>query len=326
MSKQVGILGLGMCVPNKVLTNHDLEKMVDTSDEWIVTRTGIKERRIVETGQATSDMSVKAAKEALAEANMQPEDLELIILATITPDTLLPSASCQVQDKLGAKNAACFDLAAACAGFAYAATVAKSLIESGAYKNALIVGAETLSPFTDWEDRSTCILFGDGAGAAILGESDRGRILATSLGSNGTMGDLLKVPAGGSKLPCSYETIDRRQHYIKMEGREVFKVAVEVMADSAREVVKKGGLKIEDVDYLIPHQANLRIIKATRERLGIPEERVHVNLNRYGNMSSASTPIALYEAKKQGKIKQGDYIVMVAFGGGLAWGSLLLKW
>ena len=326
MKKSIGIVGLGMYVPKKIMTNLDLEKLVDTSDEWITTRTGIKERRIAAKGQCTSDLAAEAAKEALKDAKMDPLDIELIIVCTITPDKVIPSTSCIVQHKIGAKNAVCFDLAAACSGFLYSLTCAKALLQSGMYNNALVIGADVLSAFVDWTDRSTCVLFGDGAGAAILKESDKGVIVSTYLGNNGTFGDLLQIPAGGSAMPATHETVNQKLHYIKMQGNELFKVAVTKMVEAAKKVLADNNLKSEDVDCLIPHQANLRIIDATTKRLNIPDEKVFINLTKYGNMSSAASVVALAEAVKEGKIKQGDDVVMVAFGGGLTWGSVLLKW
>jgi 3-oxoacyl-[acyl-carrier-protein] synthase-3 len=324
--KKIGIIGVGKYLPKKILTNADLEKTVDTSDEWITTRTGIKQRRIVATGEATSDLAINAAKDALKDAGIKPPDLELIIIATVTPDMQFPSTACLVQAALGAKNAVCFDISAACAGFVYAIIIAQQFIARGAYKNALVVGAEVLSSVTDWQDRGTCVLFGDGAGAAVLAETKSGGILSTYLGSNGTMADLLMIPAGGSRNPTTNKTIEKKLHYIKMEGNEVFKSAVKIMADAAQVVIKQAGLKCSDVDLVIPHQANVRIIMAMAKRLGLPAEKIFLNIEKYGNMSSASTATALCEAVKAGRIKKGDIILLDAFGAGLVWGACLIKW
>ncbi|MDP2938235.1 MAG: beta-ketoacyl-ACP synthase III [Candidatus Omnitrophota bacterium] len=324
--KKVGIIGVGEYLPKKILTNADLEKMVDTSDEWITTRTGIKERRIASSQEATSDLATNAAKEALKDARLKPQDLDLIIIATITPDMQFPSTACLVQANLGAKNAVCFDISAACAGFVYAIIVAQQFIARGTYKNALVVGTEVLSSITDWEDRSTCVLFGDGAGAAVLSEVKSGGILSTYFGSDGSMANLLMMPAGGSRNPTTHKTIDKRLHYIKMEGNEIFKSAVKIMVDTAQIALKQAGLKCSDVDLVIPHQANVRIIMAMAKRLGLPSDRVFLNIEKYGNMSSASTATALCEAVKVGRIKKGDIILLDAFGAGLVWGACLIKW
>ena len=324
--KKVGIIGVGEYLPKKILTNADLEKMVDTSDEWITTRTGIKERRIASSHEAASDLAINAAKEALKDARLKPQGLDLIIIATITPDMQFPSTACLVQANLGAKNAVCFDISAACAGFVYAIIVAQQFIARGTYKNALVVGTEVLSSITDWDDRSTCVLFGDGAGAAVLSEVKSGGILSTYLGSDGSMANLLMMPAGGSRNPATHKTIDKRLHYIKMEGNEIFKSAVKIMVDTAQIVLKQAGLKCSDVDLVIPHQANVRIIMAMAKRLGLPSDRVFLNIEKYGNMSSASTATALCEAVKVGRIKKGDIILLDAFGAGLVWGACLIKW
>lgn len=320
------IRGLGAYVPERVLTNFDLEKMVDTTDEWIRTRTGIVTRHIAAKDQSASDLGVEAARMALKNANLSPADIDLILVATITPDMFFPSTACMIQTKLGAKCGA-FDLAAACSGFVYAITVADSFIRSGMYKNILVIGSEVISGFIDWTDRSTCVLFGDGAGAAVVSRStDSHGILENSLGSDGSQGELLKIPAGGSCLPPSAETVKQGLHSLKMQGAELFKVAVKTMENAVREVVAKAGLQVSDIDCLIPHQANMRILQAVAERLEIPSEKVFINVERYGNMSSASTAIAFYEAVQTGKIKKGDYVVLVAFGGGLTWASTLIKW
>ncbi|HPT06575.1 MAG TPA: beta-ketoacyl-ACP synthase III [Candidatus Omnitrophota bacterium] len=324
--KKVGFIGIGSYVPEKILTNADLEKMVDTSDEWITSRTGIKERRIIAQSEATSDLAYKAALQALAEAKLKPEQIDLIIVATITPDMQFPSTACFVQHKLGATNAFCFDVAAACAGFVYAVTIAKQFIARGALKNALVIGSETLSTITDWQDRNTCVLFGDGAGACVLSEVKSGGILSSYLGSDGSMSDILMVPGGGSRNPASHETIDQRQHFIKMRGNELFKIAVNVMAEAACKAVEKAGLKADDIDLVIPHQANIRIIMAVAKKLGLTEEKVFFNIEKYGNTSSASTIIALTEAVKIGRVRKGDIILLDAFGAGLTWGACVIQW
>ncbi|WP_077623066.1 beta-ketoacyl-ACP synthase III [Sediminibacillus massiliensis] len=306
-----GIIGTGHYVPEKVLTNFDLEKMVETNDEWIRTRTGIEERRIAEDHIDTSHMAYEAALSALKEANLSAEDLDMILVATVTPDTPFPSVACMLQDRLGAKKVAAMDLSAACSGFMYGIITAKQFIETGAYKNILVVGVEKLSKITDWTDRNTCVLFGDGAGAAVVGPVSDGKgILSFELGADGS---------GGKYL---YQDKD----YLSMNGREVFKFAVRQMPESSVNVVEKIGYNKEDVDYLIPHQANIRIMEAARERLGIPEEKMAMSVKKYGNTSAASIPIALSEGVKEGKIQEDDLVVLVGFGGGLTWGAVALKW
>ncbi len=313
-------------MPERVMTNADLEKIVDTSDEWIQTRTGIKERRIANKGTATSDLAAKASLEALAQANLKPTDLDLIILATISPDMVFPSTACIVQNKIGAQCAG-FDISAACSGFPYALTLAEGLIRSGSYKHILVIGAEVISTYINWKDRSTCVLFGDGAGAAVLGEVKDGHgILATYLGADGSQAKLLQIPAGGSAIPTTAESVSQGLHYVQMEGSEIFKSAVRTMGDAVVEVIKRAGLKLEDIDCLIPHQANLRILNAVTDRVGIDSSKVFVNLDRYGNMSAASTVVALYEAVKEGKIKKGSNVVLVAFGSGLTWAAAAIRW
>jgi len=324
--QRIGMTGLGMHVPPKVLTNFDLEKMVDTTDEWIRTRTGIRERHVAEPGTTTSDIAYAAACEALEAAHLDPKDLELLIVATTTPDMLFPSTSCLVQQRLGAKSAVCFDLSAACSGSVFAMITAQQYLLTGRYRNALVVGAEVLSSFIDWTDRSTCVLFGDGAGACVMAPVKHGGILATDMGSDGSAAQLLYMPGGGSKYPPSHQSVDQRLHFLRMNGTEIFKLAVRRMADSAKRVVKEAGLKPEHVECFIPHQANIRIIEAVAKWADLPLERVYMNLQRYGNTSAASNLIALYEAVKDGTIKRDDHVVMVAFGAGLTWGSLLLQW
>jgi len=324
--KKVGIIGLGEYLPRKVLTNVDLEKMVDTSDEWITTRTGIKERRLAAADEATSDLAYAAAKEALLDARLKPENIDLIIVATITPDMPFPSTASILQNMLGAKRAVCFDISAACAGFVYALSVAQQFIARGVYKNALIVGAETLSAITDWHDRNTCVLFGDGAGAAVLSPVNSGGIISTYLGCDGSRVNLLNMPAGGSRKPASKETVERKEHYIRMQGNDLFKIAVKTMTEAALIVLKQVGLTFSDVDLIIPHQANARIITAVGKKLGIPPEKIFINIEKHGNISSASTATALCEAAKEGKIKKGDIVLLDAFGAGLVWGACVIKW
>jgi len=324
--KRVGIIGVGEYLPKKVLTNADLEKMVDTSDEWITTRTGIKERRMVAKNEAASDLAIKAAKRALEHAHLKPEELDLIIVATITPDMSFPSVACFLQNALSAKEAICFDISAACAGFVYAITVAQQFIARGSCKNALVVGTEVLSSITDWQDRNTCVLFGDGAGAVVLAEVKSGGILSTYLGSDGSKTDLLMLPGGGSRNPTTHKTVDDKLHYIKMQGNELFKIAVTTMTEAAQVALKRAGLECKDIDLVIPHQANIRIILAMAKKLGLSKERVYLNIEKYGNMSSASTATALCEAVKEGKIKKGDIVLLDAFGSGLVWGACVIKW
>lgn len=322
----VGILGTGMYVPDRVLTNQELEQMVETNDEWIVTRTGIRERRIAAEHQATSDLAVEAAKEAMDKAGITAEQLDLIVVATITPDMAFPSTACIIQEKLGAKKAAAFDLSAACSGFIYGLANASNFIANGMYKYALVIGAECLSKITDYTDRNTCILFGDGAGAVVLGEVEEGRgFKSFELGADGSGGELLKV-CGGSRNPLSQELLDQRSHYIYMEGREVFKFAVRIMGSAAEESLRKAGMDKNDIDYLIPHQANIRIIQSALQRLELSEDKCVVNVDRYGNVSAGSIPIALAEADRENRFKKGDRLVLVGFGGGLTWGASTLVW
>lgn len=325
-SRNVGIAGIGSYVPETVLTNADLEKIVDTNDEWIVTRTGIRERRQAGPDLAVSDLSVVAAERALQDAGLSAEDVDLIIVATVTADYQFPSASCLVQGKLGAKKAAAFDLGAGCSGFIYALATGSQFVANGIYDNVLVIGSDVLSKITDYTDRGTCILFGDGAGAVVLRPTQDEGILSFVLGAQGENGDLLILPAGGSRRPASVESIEERQHYIKMSGNEVFKFAVRTMGEVAVQSLEKAGLTPEDIDVLVPHQANMRIIDSAVKRLGLDMDKVMVNIDRYGNMSAASIPVALDEAVKAGKIKKGDTIVSVAFGAGLTYGASTLKW
>ncbi len=324
--RNVGIIGTGSYAPEKVLTNKDLEKMMDTSDEWITSRTGIKERRIAREDEATSDISYEAAKIALEDAGIKPEELDLIIVSSVTPDMAFPATACLVQDRLGAKKAGAFDLEAGCSGFVYALSVGWQFVATGVYDKVLVIGAEVLSKIVNWEDRNTAVLFGDGAGAAVLAPVDEPGILSCELGSRGDGGELLKMEAGGSRLPASIETVKEKKHTIYMAGNEVYKFAVRIMGEASLRVIEKAGLKKEDVDFLIPHQANIRIIDSARKRLGLPEDRVYVNLDKYGNTSSASVAIALDEAVRKGKIKKGDNLVLVAFGAGLTWAAVALRW
>jgi 3-oxoacyl-[acyl-carrier-protein] synthase-3 len=385
------IISTGSYLPLRVVTNADIEKMVDTSDQWIMARTGIKERHMADAGQAVSDLAFEAAKTALGRAGMAATEIELILFATLTPDFLLPSSACILQHKLGAINAAAFDLNAACSGFVFGLSVADAYIRAGVFKRILLVGAEVLSKFTDWQDRNTCVLFGDGAGAVVIGMAEdeddsagrdnvdvagvgagvglgrdngdgagrdicdgagvgkgedagvgrgngenvgqgKGRckgpscILSVDIHSDGALAELLYMPGGGSKNPPSHETVDARMHYIRMKGNETFKVAVRTLEKLVVDTVAKNGISASDIALLIPHQANMRIITATAERLGLPMDRVMINLDRCGNTSAASIPIALDEAVTTGRVKRGDYLLLEAFGGGLTWASALVRW
>jgi len=314
---RAGIYGVGSAVPEGVLSNRDLEKMVETSDEWIVTRTGIKERRIAAAHENASDYAAAAAKRALARAGVDPGDLDLLIVATLTPDVFCPPTACILQHKIGATRAAAFDLAAACSGFVYGLDVAARGIEAGAYRHVLVIGVDLLSRVADYTDRSTCVLFGDGAGAAVLGPVERGGVLSTYLGADGSSGDKLTVPVSRNGSSASF---------IKMEGSEVFKFAVRVMPEAALEALRRAGVAAEDVGLFIPHQANIRIIDAAAKRLGLTEDRVFRNVERYGNTSAASIPIALDEAITAGRVQDGDIIVLVGFGGGLTWAAGVVEW
>jgi 3-oxoacyl-[acyl-carrier-protein] synthase-3 len=321
------IAGIGSYVPEKILTNKDLEKMVETSDEWIRTRTGIAERRIADKDMATSDLASKAAQNAMAEAGVKPEEIDIIVLGTVSPDMYFPSTACFVQKNIGAVNAAAFDISAACCGFIYGLTIGSSFISSGEAKTVLVIGAETLTRLVDFTDRNTCVLFGDGAGAVVLKPSEDTRgILSTYMYSDASKTDLLMVPGGGSRNPVSKEVLENRSHFIKMEGNEVFKNAVRGMECSIDEALRKAGLKYEDVSLFIPHQANIRIIESIARRMKLPPEKVFLNLDKYGNTSSASIPIALDEAKKNNKIKKNDVVLIVAFGAGLTMAASVIKW
>lgn len=322
-----GILGTGFYVPEKIMTNADLEKIVETSDEWIVERTGIKERRIAEDNQPMSDLALRAAKAALTDAGVAAEDLDLIIVATLTSDRIIPSTACMIQNLLGAKHAAAFDLSAACSGFAYAASVAAQFIETGAYKKALVIGAETLSKYINWEDRNTCVLFGDGAGAAVLGQVEEGYgILSFDLGSDGSGGDAIQIPSSGSLMPVSKESIDQKLNLIHMNGRDVFKFAVKAMGKTVKNSLAKIDMPQEKIDWLVPHQANIRIIESAAKRLSMPMDKVIVNIHKYGNMSAACIPIALAEAAAAKRFKKGDIIALSGFGAGLTWASCIIRW
>jgi len=323
------ILGTGSYAPDRVLTNEDLSKMVDTSDEWIRARSGIRERRIAAADQATSDLAVQACQRALESSGVPASEIDLVIVATVTPDYPMPSTACIVQHKLGVPtSAACFDVNAACSGFIYALDTACALVSSGRYRRALVVGAEKLSSIVDWQDRGTCMLFGDGAGAVVVGPGTTPGLglIGTKLGALGEDTDLLYIPGGGSRLPTSAESIARGDQFIKMKGKEVFKLAVRVMEEAARDILEQHGLQAHQIDLVIPHQANLRIIDAIAQYLELPVERFFVNVDRYGNTSAASIPIALDEARRSGRIKAGDLTLLVAFGAGLTYGSALIRW
>lgn len=322
---RVGIMGTGSYVPERILTNNDLAKIVDTNDEWITTRTGIRERRIASDDEATSDLAFKAAEKAIMDAGIDKNEIELIIVATMTQDHLTPSTAALVQDKLGIKAAA-FDVSAACTGFIYGFTAGYSFIKAGIYKKVLVIGAETMSRVTDWEDRGTCILFGDGAGAVVLGEVETGGFLASHLAADGSGACELIVPAGGSRKAATAETIENREVYLKMNGREIFKFAVKAFPESVENVLTQQNLIADDIDIFIPHQANVRIIESIAKRFNQPLDKFFVNLHKYGNTSGASIPIALDEASKEGRFKKGDKIVATGFGGGLTYGSILFEW
>jgi 3-oxoacyl-[acyl-carrier-protein] synthase-3 len=323
---RVVIAGTGSYLPERVLTNADLEKKVDTSDEWIVTRTGIRERHIAGDQEATSDMAAVAALRAMEAAAVRADEIDLILVATVTPDSFFPNTACLVQQKIGAKRAFCFDLSAACSGFLYGIETARCMIESGGAKTVLLIGAEKLSAVTDWTDRATCVLFGDGAGAVVLRAGDSGGILGSVMGSDGALAELLKIPAGGSRIPASAESVAQRQHCIRMVGNEVFKHAVRCMCDAGQEVVRKCGFTMDDVKWIIPHQANMRIIQAIASRVTNGLDRFCVNLDRVGNLSAASIPVALDEAVRDGRVARGDRVLFVAFGGGFTWGASLVEW
>ncbi len=321
------ITGVGACVPSRILTNQDLEKMVETSDEWILSRTGIRERRLAADGETTSDLAAGAAKRALKQAGVSPEDVDLIIVATITPDMPFPATACLVQRKLGSKKAAAFDLEAACSGFVYGLEIGQQFIMSRTYETVLVIGAEKLSTIVDWKDRNTCVLFGDGAGAAVLQHRPNSHGLLTAvMGANGESADLLYMPGGGSKCPATSDSVAARLHFLRMDGRETFKNAVQAMLTAAQEALARCGLDISQIKCIIPHQANKRIIDAVGTRLGARPEQIFVNLDRYGNTSAASVAIALDEVVATGRIQRGDLVLIVVFGAGLTWGAAVIEW
>ncbi|HEX6134207.1 MAG TPA: beta-ketoacyl-ACP synthase III [Longimicrobiales bacterium] len=326
---RVEIVSTGRYLPDRVLTNADLEKMVDTTDEWITERTGIRERRIADADMGAAEMGARASRIAMERANVQPGEIDVIVVSTATPDRLLPSTACDMQALLGATNAAAYDISAACSGFIYALAVAEGHIASGNAEIALVVSAEKMSGIVDWTDRKTCVLFGDGAGAAVVrraGAAGRGRLMSSFIRSDGTLAELLWRPAGGVKVPMDIAVLDEKRHLVKMAGREVFKSAVRSMAEAADQALMRAGLTGADIDLLVPHQANMRIIDATARYAGVPMEKVFVNVDRYGNMSSATVPIALDEAAEQGRLKPGDNVLMVAFGAGFTWASAVVRW
>lgn len=321
------ISGIGKYVPEKVLTNFDLEKMVETNDEWITQRTGIKQRHIAAPEETSSTMGAQAALKAIEKAGIDKNDIDMIVFNTITPDMVFPATACLLQDILKIEKTATLDIEAACSGFLYGMSIANAYVASGMYKNILVVSGETLSRITDWEDRGTCILFGDGAGAAVVSASDDDSgFIGFKLGGEGQYADLLYLPAGGSKLPASHETVDQRLHYMKMNGNATFKIAVRTMGDLMADLLEEHGYKPSDLRWLVPHQANVRIISSVGERLGIAPERVYVNIQNYGNTSAATIPIALSDMEEAGQLKKGDLVGLVAFGGGMTWGAALLKW
>lgn len=325
-SQNAGIIGMGHAYPDGILTNADLEKIVETSDEWITTRTGIKQRHKAAENEYTSQFGVKAAKQALERAGLEPTDVDIIVCATTTPDQIMPSTGALIQAQLGATNAAGMDVFAACSGFLYGITMVESMIRTGQIKYALVIGAEVLTKYVDYTDRSTCVIFGDGAGAAVLGPVPEGKgILATKIKSDGRYEEQLYAPGGGTKLGTTHETIENRLHFFKMKGNELFKVAVRSMADISAEMLAKAGYTVDDVDIVIPHQANQRITDAVASRLGVPEEKVYSNIAEHGNTSSASIPIALDECMQSGKIKEGSLVLLTAFGGGVTWGGTVIR-
>ncbi|MBI4744884.1 MAG: ketoacyl-ACP synthase III [Actinobacteria bacterium] len=325
--KPVGIAGIGSYVPEKVLTNSSLEEMVDTSDEWIRTRTGIIERRIVSEDENTSDLAVEAAKKAIKDAGISEDEIDLVVVATASPDLIWPSTACIVQNKLKIKNCGAFDISAVCTGFVYGLAVASQFVATGMYKNVLLIGAESISRFIDWKDRNTCVLFGDGAGAVVLQEATEGfGVLKNYLGADGKRIDILKIPAGGSAIPSSYESVEKKLHYIHMNGNEVYKFAITALVKSVKKVLSSSGFSLDEVNYIIPHQANQRITEAASARLKIDRNKIISNIDKYGNTSSASIPIALDEIYQSGKIKYGDLVITVGFGAGLTWGANLIRW
>lgn len=326
MTQNAGIIGMGHAYPSGILSNADLEKIVETSDEWITTRTGIKQRHKAAENEYTSQFGTKAAQIAIERAGLKAEDIDLIVCATTTPDQIMPSTGALIQARLGAVNAAGMDIFAACSGFLYGITMVESMIRTGQIRYALVIGAEVLTKYVDYTDRSTCVIFGDGAGAAVLGPVPEGKgILATKIKSDGRYEEQLYAPGGGTKLGTTHETIDNREHFFKMKGNELFKVAVRSMSDISKEMLDKTGYTVEDVDIVIPHQANQRITDAVASRLGVPEEKVYSNIAFHGNTSSASIPIAMDECLETGKIKEGDLVLLTAFGGGVTWGATVIR-
>ncbi|MDO5707695.1 MAG: beta-ketoacyl-ACP synthase III [Andreesenia angusta] len=323
-NNNIGIIGTGSYLPKKIMTNYDLEKIVDTSDEWIYTRTGIKERRIAE-GESTSDLAFKAGLKAIESAGIDRDEIDMIIVATMSPDQPTPATACLVQKKLGCRQIPSFDISAACSGFIYGLSMAYAYISSGLCKKILLIGAEKMSSIIDWEDRSTCVLFGDGAGAVVVGEVDNEGILGFSLGSDGSGAEKLIVPSGGSVLPITKERLEKRENYIKMNGSDIFKFAVKKLPEIANNILKELDMRTEELDYMIPHQANIRIIDSANKKLKLGKEKILVNLNKYGNMSAASIPVALDESIDSKKIKKNDTILLIGFGGGLTWGTSVLK-
>jgi len=326
--RTVSIVGTGSYVPERRLTNDDLSKIVATDDKWIITRTGIKERRIAADDEYTSDMGAKAALAAMEQAGIRAEEIDLILVATATPDMVFPATACFIQTKIGAKRAACLDISAACAGFLFAIEIGQQFITSHTYDTVLVIGAEKLSTITDWTERNTCVLFGDGAGAAILRHRDNGShgLISTHIASDGNFADILWMPGGGCRHPIRSDNADKQLQTIKMSGKEVYKQAVTAMVDAAKKALEKAGLTIDDIACVIPHQANVRIIEAIADRLKMPVEKVFVNLDRYGNTSAAAVAIALDEANRSGRIKPGDYVLMIVFGGGLTWAGSVIEW
>jgi 3-oxoacyl-[acyl-carrier-protein] synthase III len=321
------ITGWGMYVPDRILSNADLEQLVETNDEWIVSRTGIRERRVVGPNDTSASMGAAAARQALELAGVKPDEIDLLIVATSTPDTLMPSAACLVQTELGATRAGPMDINAACSGFVYALAVGAQFIRAGTSKAALVIGSDALTRFINYKDRNTCILFGDGAGAVVLQPSTQPTgVLSVDLGAIPGTGSLLEIPGGGSAIPPTHESVEAGKHYMTMQGREVFKLAVRAMGDSSEKVITEAGLTPDDVSLVIPHQANVRILEATAKRLNLPMERMYINLDRYGNTSAATIPIAICEADQEGLLHPGDNLVFTAFGGGLTWASALVRW
>ena len=322
------ITGTGTCTPSRIVTNDEISTLVDTTEEWIQSRTGIRERRFAEDNETSSTMGAKAAQAAMDAAGVSATDIDLIIVATLSPDMFFPSTASLIQNRLGLRTITSFDLSAACSGFIYGLEVASCMMKSGAFLHALVIGSDKLSAILDWEDRGTCVLFGDGAGAVVLSKTDTegSGVIDSYTGNDGSKPELLYMPGGGSAIPASIDSVNQRQHFIKMNGREIFKIAVRWMEQSAKIMLERHGLKPEDINLIIPHQANLRIIDALARTTKIPKEKFFVNVDRYGNTSAASIPIALHEARQKGCIQPGDYVLLVAFGAGLTWGSTLIKW